>query len=192
MINIYSYSMDPLSIYYYLAFAFIVVICIIALSDTPRNAMVVVGCLAYILIMSANMVNLHKSIHLSVENEGVKAPATMQPVGSVGAQSATPGDITADDEIPPNQADFNTYDNYDSFRRTYTDSYDKPNPRSAFDGSEKTYGIDSANALMAQRRFRDKRAMSGWAIKSADFYKYHYGDELDKAESRIWWQEADY
>lgn len=62
-----------------------------------------------------------------------------------------------------------------------------PQPHIAVSASERAYGIDSANALMAQRRARDKRCIDGAVSKTADYYKYHYGPELDREAVKEWW-----
>ena len=81
---------------------------------------------------------------------------------------------------------------WDKFRQTYTDTYKAPEPHILNSFSEKQYDIDSANVINAQRRFREKRAMDGWACKNAEYFKQFYSDELSAAESRPWFGRQDW
>jgi hypothetical protein len=47
------------------------------------------------------------------------------------------------------------------------------------------------NAIMAQRRSRDKKCMDGWASKDANYYKQHFAEELDEAEAKPWWSSGE-
>lgn len=79
------------------------------------------------------------------------------------------------------------YDEWNTQRLSYTNSYTDPMPRIIKSGAETTADIDSANTLLWQRRARDKECSDGWASKNADYYKYHYAEELDTEAAREWW-----
>jgi len=134
------------------------------------------------------MINLENSMKLSLSNKSATAATTTSPV------ETSPNILSDDTESEKGaDADFSDdYKEYDQFRQTYTNQHTVPGPRTAFDNSEKTYSIDLANTMNATRRFRDKRAMDGFVIRNADFYKYHYGDELQQAENRPWWGRGEY
>lgn len=173
-----------LNVVHYIVLAFIVVIAIIYMAKSMASAMVMAGCLAYILIISNNMVNLENNLHLGVSKE------------SSAATDPAAADILDDKpqavkDQPP--ADFSDdYKEYDEFRQSYTNVHNAAPPRVAYDNAEKTYSIDLANTMNATRRFRDQRAMNGTVIRNANFYKYHYGDELEQAENRPWWGRGEY
>lgn len=52
-------------------------------------------------------------------------------------------------------------------------------------------GIDAGTVDMAYRRARDRDAIHGAHRKTADYYKYYFGDELAVAENKIWWGQPD-
>jgi hypothetical protein len=47
--------------------------------------------------------------------------------------------------------------------------------------------IDSQTASLCRHRSRDRSAIEGAVVKNADYYRDHYNDEFDSAESRTWW-----
>jgi hypothetical protein len=53
-------------------------------------------------------------------------------------------------------------------------------------------GVDAQLALLSQQRARDRKCLEGAASRNADFYKYHFSDELEKAESLRWWGNNEY
>jgi hypothetical protein len=183
-----------LNVVHYIILAFIVVIGIIYMSSSMASAMVMAGCLAYILIITNNMANLQNSINILVDKENM--------VSGVNAGGDNPDDGTSapnilkddvDENGEPLQSDFSgDYKEYDSFRQSYTNIYDAAPARTAYSNTEKQYTVDLANTLNATRRFHQKRAMEGAVLKNADFYKYHYGDELEQAENRPWWGRGEY
>jgi hypothetical protein len=52
--------------------------------------------------------------------------------------------------------------------------------------------IDDLVTEMAAARSRDRRAIDGAVTKTADYYKRHYGDELDQSEAKVWWGNNDW
>jgi hypothetical protein len=83
-------------------------------------------------------------------------------------------------------------DEYDGYINAYTDCWREPKPAVVQSCSEQDYSIDSANALMAQRRARDKRCMDGLVSKDAAFYRHHFAEELDEEENKPWWSRSEY
>lgn len=53
-------------------------------------------------------------------------------------------------------------------------------------------GIDATNARMAALRARDKKVIDGAVTKTADYYRRHFSDELEKAEAKRWWGQNEY
>lgn len=180
-----------LNVVHYIVLAFIVVIGIIYMSNSMASAMVMAGCLAYILIITNNMATMQNHVNLSV--------ASKEPIDLLeGADTAAPNILKNDPDESTHESknakhDFSAaYKDYDSFRQSYISDYDAPPARSAFSNTEKQYSVDLANTLNATRRFREKRAMEGAVLRNMDFYKYHFGDELDVYEAKPWWGRGEY
>jgi len=53
-------------------------------------------------------------------------------------------------------------------------------------------GFDELNARIVSQRTRDKKCMDGFVTKNANYYKKHFGRELDEAENRVWWGASEY
>lgn len=64
----------------------------------------------------------------------------------------------------------------DSHHTNFPDTYD-----------DLTNTIDAKNVSSGRRRARDKRCKTAMVKKNADYYKYHFGDELKDSENRVWW-----
>lgn len=52
--------------------------------------------------------------------------------------------------------------------------------------------FDEAHARLAALRQRDKRCIDGAIAKNANYYKKHFGRELDDAEAERWWGNDEY
>jgi hypothetical protein len=200
---------------FYIIFAFFVVIALIYLADSMTTAAAMVGCFAYILLIANHMITLHNHVDSnasgapSASGAGGGADSTADADGADhGPTQAAPGSILDDNEEPmggkkliadsadsPQRDEFMRtpeWNEYDSFKTTYTDTYENPGPRVAYDNSEKTYNVDLANTMMSSKRFRTKRAMDGATIKNANYYKYHFGNELSTYENKPWWGRAEW
>lgn len=81
---------------------------------------------------------------------------------------------------------------HEAYNTSYSECYKAPMPVIRDSASEIDNSIDSANALMAQRRARDKKCSDGWASKDKNYFKIHYGWELDESEKKPWWGNTDY
>jgi hypothetical protein len=56
----------------------------------------------------------------------------------------------------------------------------------------KYVSIDDKSTIFARQRARDKRVIDAHVTKDMDFYKYHYGNELDESENKVWWGQYEY
>lgn len=57
------------------------------------------------------------------------------------------------------------------------------------DDGEKT--VDNGMMLFErQRQKRAKEGLDGSFIKTANYYKYHFNEEGDESEDRIWWEDS--
>lgn len=79
------------------------------------------------------------------------------------------------------------YNAWYAHNRSY-DMYPDVTPKVGVSCAENDYSVDALGTLMTQKRgARDKRAMDGAVSKGVDYYKYHYGSELDEEEAKPWW-----
>lgn len=86
-----------------------------------------------------------------------------------------------------------SYDKYTSDKVTYTSAYNNAQPIIVDAAGDATMDADQRMNLMARQRGQhEKRAQDGWAIRNADYYKYHFSDELAENEAREWWGEYDH
>ena len=178
-----------LNVAHYIVFAFVVVIALIYMSNSLASAMAMTGLLAYILIITNNMVNLQNNVTVSDSSTSDKSTSNDNNDSATNSGSAN----ILSDTKEEMQADFSDdYKEYDLFRQSYTNTYEPAPARSAFSNTEKQYSVDLANTMNATRRFHEKRAMEGAVLRNADFYKYHFGDELKVAEDRPWWGRGEY
>jgi hypothetical protein len=162
----------------------ILVIIVIILADNLTTAMLIVSLLANFLVISSQFSKVSKN-SLSIGAQDWPRPSTVA-VAPGPTESAPEGhEEQATDIYGP------FYEMWDAYKSSYTDCYDKPQVH-PHGGCNRGYDIDGANAYMAQQRSRDKKAMDGWAVKDANFYKHHYGNELDDAENKPWWSRNEY
>jgi hypothetical protein len=82
------------------------------------------------------------------------------------------------------------YEKWDEYRMQQCGA--PPEPSVNTSAAERSLSVDANNMFMAQQRARDKRCMDGAVSKTADFYKYHYSDELEKEENKPWWGRTDF
>lgn len=75
----------------------------------------------------------------------------------------------------------------------YTLAYDKPRPIPGLGFDENTHNIDNMNTMQwRERGTRDKKRSDGWATKDANYYRYHFADELNYEENKVWHGRNDY
>ena len=164
----------------FIVMTFVIIIAVVLLADNLTSAMLIVSLLANFFVISGHFNKLSKNIlGISATNWG-KLPAK-QTAEEVAAPVA---------EAPSNQ---NTdlygedYERHHAYQDSYTGCYNEPKPVVGMSCSENSSGIDAMNAIMAQRRARDKKCMDGAASKDVNYYRYHFGSELDEAEAKPWW-----
>lgn len=79
------------------------------------------------------------------------------------------------------------YNAWSAHSRSY-DMYPDVMPHIGRSCAENDYSVDTLSTLVTQKRgARDKRAMDGAVTKDVDYYKYHFGSELDEEEAKPWW-----
>ena len=189
----------------FIILTFVVVIAAILLSDTIQSAASIVGLIASFFVILTHCHNLSKNtLSVGVTNEKLSSGKKRAVIEDLDFGSCGVGDSLCCGSMLPNSptvnpqaCDQNTnlygsnYEEHQAYNTSYTDSYKQPQPYNVTCGDSST-GIDMANALMTQRRARDKKTSDGWASKNADYFKLHYGDELAESEGKLWWGTYDY
>lgn len=179
---------------------FIIVVVVILMTPDLTTAMLIVSLLANLLVIASSVTSLHKQ-QLNVssifspppppepapepEPEPKKEDDEKKPLGGPNLQSEMDDPQSTLSMYGPAYTKFNGY------KSTYSSCYDPPGPVYAVSCGENTSTLDAAAVLLAQRRTRDKQAMDGAMLKTADYYKYHYSDELDLEEKKPWWGQYD-
>ncbi len=166
----------------------ILIIIVIILADNLTTAMLIVSLLANFLVIGVQFNKISKgSLNVGAQNWPTASnPAPQASAETVREAGSGPSEYPQEGLYGP------FYEMWDAYRNSYTSCYDKPQIYVHGHGCDRGYDMDGANAYMAQQRSRDKKALDGWAVKDANFYKHHYGNELDDAENKPWWSRNEY
>lgn len=182
----------------YLILTFIIVIAIILMSPDLTSAMLIVSILANVYVLTT--LNYK---HRTSKKEGLETPAK-EIAATVAPAPQQPPSPPA---IPPAGLRLPAlygpaWDAYSAYKdngptgwagcnipggscgTVYNPSVDIP------EGN--VMSIDQATVEFARRRARDKLALEGQVLKDANFYKYHFGDELDISEKKRWWGNSEW
>lgn len=168
----------------FIILTFIIIIAVILLAENLMTAMLIVSLLANFLVISAQFGKISKNI-LNISATGMPpkpSPKIEPPASSNVSSSGSPEQTEQDTNLYGP-----LYELWHEYNNAYSDCYNSPQMVVGSSCAERTYNIDEANAFMAQKRARDKKCMDGLVTRDASYYKYHYGDELDQAEERLWW-----
>lgn len=165
----------------FIVLTFIIIIAVILLSDTLISAMLIVSLLANFLAIVSHFGNLTKNmLGFSIQDWGKP-------------EDKTNNEEKHDKPEEKPLEDQNTmlydpdYEIWNSYRKSYTDCYPEPQAAVGTSCAETGYGIDTMNALYAQRRARDKKCSDGCAVRSAEAFRHHFGSEFEDCENKVWW-----
>lgn len=158
----------------FIILTFTIIIGIIILSDSLTSAMIIVSLLANFLVISSHFGKISKNIIIK--------PARRE----FDDQPEAEHKFEPEPEEALRTIYGDKFDDWFAHKKGYTECYNAP----YIDGIDS--GIDTANALMASKRARDKRCLDGWASKNSDYYKFHFAGELDESEAKPWWGRTDY
>ena len=161
---------------FFIIITFIVIISIIFLAESFMVAMLMVSLIANFLVICLNSTKLASKLQLPIRDQPIE----------------TPVDISTNDEVnnelPSILSSYGKdYEDHQQYKESYSSCYDDATPAVAISHSENSHTIDSLNALMSQRRTRDKRGMDGAVSKDSNFYKYYFANELSEYEDKPWW-----
>ena len=175
----------------YLILTFIVVVAIILLSPDLTSAMLIVSILANVYVLTT----LNYKHRMSGKKENLDSPAT-PPQQPPSPPAIPPAGLRLPSLYGP------AWDKYSAYKddgptgwagcnipggscgTVYNPNVDIP------EGTVMI--IDQANVELARRRARDKLALEGQVLKDANYYKYHFGDELDISEKKRWWGNSEW
>ncbi len=180
----------------FIILTFIVIVAVVLVADTVQTAATIVSLIAGFFVITTHSRDLSRGLTLGIQNWGI-------PISGTGSRDDTNADADADTaaEAPsscqrsqmPGEFDQNTnlyggkYESYHAYNASYGDCYREPRPVVVDSVAEADTSVDAANCLITQKRARDKKCSDGWASKNSDFYKYHYGNELEESEAKPWW-----
>ena len=159
------------------ALSFVVIIIVIFMADSIASAVLIIT-----LIVNFVAICIHLS---SIECDEPVKPSSID-IAVSDATAASIGPPVMADAPSGYGAEYDTYSHVNEFVQQPTAFPLQYGP------AEGVVGGDAANVIMAQRRTRDKRAMTAAATKTAEYYKYHFADELSEAEGKRWWGANDY
>ena len=171
----------------FIVLTLVVIIIVIMLAKDLVTAVLIVSLLAHFLVISGRFKKLSGSfLDIDVADaDGIDLTAGGSVLSTAPTGAAEPDNEPQSDVATEPYGPF--YENWNAYGRSYLTAYDEPAPIAIVSAAERNYDTDAANALMARRRTRDKRAMDGAVTKDVDYYRYHYGGELAQAEAKPWW-----
>ncbi len=179
----------------YLILTFIIVIAIILMSPDLTSAMLIVSILANVYVLTT----LNYKHRAGAKKENFDGD-TAQPAAPVAQPPSPPAIPPAGLRLPSLYGP--AWDKYSAYKddgptgwagcnipggscgTVYNPNVDIP------EGT--VMSIDQANVELARRRARDKLALEGQVLKDANYYKYHFGDELDISEKKRWWGNSEW
>jgi hypothetical protein len=139
-------------------------------------AMLMVSLIANFLVICLNSTKLASKLQLFTSEPPIETIDNIPAANEVN------------DELPNILSSYGKdYDDHQIYKASYSSCYDEAVPVTAISHSENSHTIDSLNALLSQRRTRDKRSMDGAVSKDSSFYKYYFTNELNEYESKPWW-----
>lgn len=164
---------------------FIVVIFIIISADSLTSAVLIVSLLANFLAISSRFGKMAKK---KIVVGGSGSSELFENSAEIGTEINN----IDEDAFPEYKSIYDdNYDKWSRYKTSYTDCYDDVRPVAVSCG-ELDSGIDGRNAILAQQRARDKKCIDGWASKDANYFRQHYGSELDDEEAKPWWSRGEY
>jgi hypothetical protein len=179
-----------MSIFYFLAFFYVVVIAIILLADDLPTTIAIMALVANILTIAICFNKMGKQY--TAANSDPTAPSdTATPPDAQTSSSGLQEAIDAAEEV---DQDPNLYGDDWEAHHAYNSTFDtlSDNHVAVNSPAELSTDYDSTNALLSRQRFQGKKAIDGALVKTADYYKYQYADELAQSEAKPWWGNTEF
>ena len=174
--------MNIMSIFYFLAFFYVITIAIILLADDLTMTVAIMALVANMLTI-AFCFNKMGSAHKKATSDTQVAPNT--PTDSL--QST----INSIEEVDQNP---NLYGDKTEAHHIYDSTFNADPAASVVIDSpaELSNDYDSTNALLSRQRYQAKKAIDGHLVKTADYYQYQYANELAESEAKPWWGNTEF
>jgi len=159
----------------FIIFTFIVIVGIISIVDDLTSAMLIISILTNFLVINSQFSKISK---VQVKKKPKKSQESLGEFEdrSNGRQE----DVNVPWDTNGGSMYGTDYDNWNAYKSNY-------NKNIICDLTNGGSGIDAMNAVMVQKRSREKSTIEGMITKNADYYKYHFGDELEEQENKPWW-----
>lgn len=160
----------------FIIFTFIIIIVVIILSDNLTNAILIVSLIANFLIISTQFSQITKDTFVSKNNN-----------------NHVDDDIVDNEDLTKYHESIygSDYDNWKLYQNQITDSMQPAVPGIACGDRDSSIDTAGVNLTIKRGGMRDQNQINGALLKNADFYKYHYGNELKESEDRPWWSRGE-
>lgn len=168
----------------FLQLTLIIILVVVIIADTPMNALIIIVLLINLLYILSHAGII--SVPMTQKQPLQSAPAVPQPQ----PQPKKPASASVDDDPVFNNIYGREWNNYDAYKTPYLN--DPPVHVYTDGAADAQLTVDQSSMIYNQRRNRDKRSIDGAITKDVNYYKYHFGDELDMEENKPWWGNNDY
>lgn len=172
-------------------FTIIMLIIVVLLSDSFVTAIV----LCMLLVNLLTLCSHYNVIDIDYSTLGNILPSKVTKIDSdkVDLNKEQPVETASDIELskPATPHMYGPeYDAWQTNQTSYSECYNEPQ-LPLFASCAESGGVDARLSLLAQQRARDRKCMDGVVSKNADYYKFHFADELEQSESKPWWGLSD-
>ena len=162
-----------------LVLSFIVVIAVVFLTDSIVKAALII----FLVINLAAAVAFFNRQYIDITPDNQPAEA--------GPDDA-PGPSDTLSAVDDHHIYGPFYERWHGYHTDYTNCHAMQPPNLGGCG-QNARGMDTAAVeLCRQRGDRDKRSIDGAVTKDANYYRYHFAEELDEEEKKPWWGRAEY
>lgn len=190
----------------------LLILVIVVATGSMTTAVLTAGLIANVMAIHARMHKMGSKIQIT--KNGSKSAGTAESAESMEGNSAEEpaqtvqqemqnipyeGSCTIDRYSRDPGAIFNTsdmygtaFDSYEQYKREYIAQQKQPGVPVGRTPDELNYSMDSMATRYIQQSTRDKRAQDGFANKDVNYYRYHFGGELNDAENQYWWGRNEY
>jgi len=176
--------MTDSQLFFILTIIVFIIICVLV--NDPLDVIICVSALAGAMFYVGDRITMTYTKGTKKESD---ADADADASASASASTNTEASDTPKDQNPDLRYGVDQRE-YDAYINTYANTPAQAQPIT-YNGTDIDCSMDANMALIGQKRARDKRAIDGAVIKDANFYRHHFGDELDKTEKRVWWGESE-
>lgn len=175
--------MTDSQLFFILTIIVFIIICVLV--NDPLDVIICVSALAGAMFYFRDHVSMTYTKGTKKDSDADASANTDTKTADANAEAAdTPKDQNPNLRYGVDQRE------YDAYINTYANTPAQAQPIT-YNGTDVDCSMDANMALIGQKRARDKRAIDGAVIKDANFYRHHFGDELDKTEKRVWWGESE-